>query len=69
LFWVLDQVNLALQLVRIAYWLRLLRRYLRCVMQPVRARSFTVAKVIYESVLLLLNVYLVFVTLFLLAPL
>jgi hypothetical protein len=69
LFWVLDQVNLALQLVRIAYWLRLLRRYLRCVMQPVRARSFTVAKVIYESVLLLLNGYLVFVTLFLLAPL
>jgi hypothetical protein len=69
LFWVLDQVNLALQLVRIAYWPRLLRRYLRCVMQPVRARSFTVAKVIYESVLLLLNGYLVFVTLFLLAPL
>jgi hypothetical protein len=69
LFWVLDQVNLALQLVRIAYWLRLLRRYLRCVMQLVRARSFTVAKVIYESVLLLLNGYLVFVTLFLLAPL
>jgi hypothetical protein len=69
LFWVHDQVNLALQLVRIAYWLRLLRRYLRCVMQPVRARSFTVAKVIYESVLLLLNGYLVFVTLFLLAPL
>jgi hypothetical protein len=67
LFWVLDQVNLALQLVRIAYWPRLLRRYLRCVMQPVRARSFTVAKVIYESVLLLLNGYLVFVTLFLLA--
>jgi hypothetical protein len=69
LFWVLDQVNLALQLVRIAYWPRLLRRYLRCVMQPVRARSFTVAKVIYESVSLLLNGYLVFVTLFLLAPL
>jgi hypothetical protein len=46
LFWVLDQANLALQLVRIAYWPRLLRRYLRCVMQPVRARSFTVAKVI-----------------------
>jgi hypothetical protein len=69
LFWVLDQVNLALQLVRIAYWLLLLRRYLRCVMRPVRAHNFTVAKVIYESVLLLLNGYLVFVTLFLLAPL
>jgi hypothetical protein len=69
LFWVLDQVNLALQLVRIAYWLLLLRRYLRCVMQPVRAHNFTVAKVIYESVLRLLNGYLDFVTLFLLAPL
>jgi hypothetical protein len=62
LFWVLDQVNLALQLVRIAYWPRLLRRYLRCVMQPVRARSFTVVKVIYESVLRLLNGYLDYVT-------
>jgi hypothetical protein len=69
LSWVLDQVNLALQLVRIAYWPLLLRRYLRCVMQPVRARSFTVAKAIYESVLRLLNGYLVFVTLFLLVPL
>jgi hypothetical protein len=46
LFWVLDQVNLALQLVRIAYWPRLLRRYLRYEMQPVRAHNFTVAKVI-----------------------
>jgi hypothetical protein len=69
LFWVLDQVNLALQLVRIACWPRLLRRYLRCVMQPVRAHSFTVAKVIYESALQLLNGYLVFVTLFPLAQL
>jgi hypothetical protein len=69
LFWVLDQANLVLQLVRIAYWPRLLRRYLRCVMQPVRAHSFTVAKVIYESALRLLNGYLVCATLFQLAPL
>jgi hypothetical protein len=69
LFWVLDQVNLALQLVRIVYWPRLLRRYLRCVMQPVRAHNFTVAKVICESVLPLLNVSLDYATLFQLAPL
>jgi hypothetical protein len=69
LSWVLDQVNLARQLVRIAYWPLLLRRYLRCVMQLVRARSFTVAKVIYESVLRLLSDYLVFVTQCPLAPL
>jgi hypothetical protein len=45
----------------------LLQRLLRYVMQPVNLRSYIVAKAISVSVSLLLNVYLVFATLFQLA--
>jgi hypothetical protein len=45
----------------------LLQHLLRCAMQPVNLRSYIVAKAISVSVSLLLNVYLVFATLFQLA--
>jgi hypothetical protein len=54
-----------LQLVRIACWQLPLLPYQRFVMQLVKVRSCTDAKVIYESVSPLPNVYQVCVTLFL----
>jgi hypothetical protein len=53
--------------VKIAYWPLLPQHLLRYVMQPVNLRSCTAAKEISESVLQLLNVSLVFATLFQLA--
>jgi hypothetical protein len=50
--------------VRIVCWPPLRLPYLRYVMLPVRAPSFTVAKEIYESVLQLQSVYLVCATLY-----
>jgi hypothetical protein len=55
--------------VKIAYWLLLPQHLLHCAMQPANLRSCIVAKVISESVSRLLNVYLVFATLFQLAHL
>jgi hypothetical protein len=50
--------------VKIAYWLLLPQHSRRCAMQPANLRSYIVAKAISVSVLQLLNVYLVFATLF-----
>jgi hypothetical protein len=53
-----------LQLARIVCWPLLPQRYLLCVMQLVKVRSCTVAKVICESVLPSQNVSQVCATLF-----
>jgi hypothetical protein len=59
--------NSPLLQVKIAYWPLLLQRLLRCAMQLANLRSCTAAKEISESASLLLNVYLVYATLFQLA--
>jgi hypothetical protein len=59
--------NSPLLQVKIAYWLLLRPHLLRYAMQPANQRSYTVAKAISVSVSLLLNVYLVYATLFQLA--
>jgi hypothetical protein len=59
--------NSPLLQVKIAYWPLLLQRLLRCAMQLANLRSYIVAKEISVYVLQLLNVYLVYATLFQLA--
>jgi hypothetical protein len=59
--------NSPLLQVKIAYWPLLLQHLLRCAMQLANLRSYIVAKEISVYVLQLLNVYLVYATLFQLA--